>query len=170
MPTHTRQFPSSLLLQLRGNPSPAVIAAAADHLARQAATRQSPAKSVHAAVRYLRMHDAVKLSVAAALVEAAITRLPEKVPMRGSLAWAARTAGLNERTLNARLRTVEGRRLYGWPIWRGAGIGWEFDVQALEPVTRGAYLRSLPLSEPEIASRFLPSWCEREVRSEQLRG
>jgi hypothetical protein len=167
MPTQTRQFPAALLAPLKGKASPAAIAAAVEYLTTQAAARSSPAKSIRAFVRHLEALDGVKPAVAAAILKGALARIPERDAVPGSLAWAAQVTGLSARTLTAKLRTARGRRLYGWPLWRGAGLGWEFDPKAINPDTRGEYLRTLPLDEPEIARSSLPSWCEPEVRSDE---
>lgn len=69
---------------------------------------------------------------------------------------------LHPNTLAARLRQLQYRRLYGWPLWDGHQ--WRFAAAAVDPATAVAHLATLPSVEPAAVESMLPDWCERRQR------
>lgn len=67
--------------------------------------------------------------------------------------------GTAPETIAKRLRTLTGRRDYGWPWWTGSR--WRIPGPAVDPMQRAAYMASLPEAEPPAHVASLPDWCER---------
>lgn len=147
------------------------ISGAAIAVARQAAAAPSSGRKSLALLRRHALAKAVRVDVVdqvIAMAEAEFERLMREATSAGgaevpAVPWftvEATADALGESVARIRtwLRSVDGRRRLGWPWWDGHQ--WRIPEPAVNPMTRPAYMATLPDEEPPAHARTLPRWCE----------